>query len=91
MFIKVFLQLCEEGKALTPNQAALLRHFQIKMATFRLKLKARLAGKDEDSTNFEELDDGESDLEGDDAPDADVMFEDDIPASMMLPAAVTAS
>lgn len=87
----MLVQLCEEGKALTPNQAALLRHFQIKMATFRLKLKAQLTGKDEDTAKFEELDDGESDLEGDDALDEDVMFEDGIPASMMLPAAVTAS
>lgn len=85
------MQLCEEGKALTPNQAALLRHFQIKMATFRLKLKARVAGKDEDKAKFEELDDGESDIEGDGGLGSDSMFEDDIPDSMMLPAAVAAS
>ena len=88
------MQLCEEGKALSPDQAALLRHFHIKMATFRLKLKARISGKDEDSAKFEELDGGESDTDGGDGADdlePDAMYEDGLPESMMLPAAVTAS
>lgn len=64
------------------------------MATFRLKLKAVVHGKEEDTAQFKVLDEEES---ADEAPelegmDGDVsMFDDGLPASMMMPAAVAQS
>jgi hypothetical protein len=50
--------VCREGQALDPNQAALLRMFEVKMATFRFSL---LAAWRADGDAFESLadDDGE--------------------------------
>ena len=83
--------MCTEGRALSTQQAAVLRHFDIKMAMFRLKLKAVVHGKEEDTAQFKVLDEEESE---DEAPelegmDGDVsMFDDGLPDSMMMPAAV---
>lgn len=93
MTSSVALQICTEGKPLATQQATLLRHFDIKMAAFRLKLKAVVHGKDEDSASFKVLDEDESD---DEAPEVEEegafgMFHDGLPASMMMPAAVPQS
>ena len=83
------LQVCREGKRLGPHQATLLRHLDIKMAVFRLKLRA---GLDKDG-NFWEYDDGFSEEDEDEAAGglASDPFDDGLPDSVMLPAALRAA
>jgi hypothetical protein len=85
------VQVCEEGKPLTSNQAALLRHFNVKMATFRMKLKARVVGRNDDGAQFQVLDEDESDEEPVGGMWAEGGFNDGLPASMMLPTAALAA
>lgn len=85
-------QVCHEGQALDPNQAALLRVFEIKMATFRFTLLAawaddeaeELAGGDEDGSGDGE--DGSDDGGVIDGGAFGGFPEED--AAMMLPAGV---
>jgi hypothetical protein len=82
-FLPLPRQVCREGKLLDPNQAALLRVFEIKMATFRFTL---LAAWSEDGDAFEVLADGEdSDDEGG-SDEGGYAFPDD--GIMDLPAGV---
>jgi Insertion domain in 60S ribosomal protein L10P len=87
----ITLQVCTEGKPLSTKQAAILRHFDIKMATFRLKLKAMVHGKDHESAKFKVMDEEESDEDVMEGEDQEVgTFDDGLPASMMMPAAAMA-
>ena len=65
-------EVCREGQVLDTNQAAILRVFGIKMATFRLKLVAAWLQEGE----FQELDDGGDDEE-DGGEGDELMVEDD--------------
>jgi hypothetical protein len=57
----------------------------VKMAVFRLKLKASIVGED---AAYQDLDDGESDDEG---PTGNEMaFDDGLPSSMMMPEGLSA-
>lgn len=88
-------QVCKEGKALSPDQAALLRVFEIKMAVFRFTL---LAAWSAEGDAYESLADGDGGSgSGDDGGDGggeggedDAVFggfpEGD--AAMMLPPGV---
>lgn len=79
------VQVCREGKRLNPHQATLLRHLDIKMAAFKLKLRAAI---DKDG-NFWDYEDGFSDADEDLQEDGAVdPFDDGLPDSMMLPAAL---
>jgi hypothetical protein len=77
------LQVCTQGRRLTSHQAALLRHLQIKMAVFRLGLRASVTG-DRDAPKYDEICLDDSDDEDEDAM-SDVEFADGLPTSMMLP------
>lgn len=73
--------ICVEGRPLNANQAALLRHFHVKMAVFRLKLRGVWRAE---SNSFEDLREGEEDEE-EDGDDALPELDDGLLASMMLP------
>jgi mRNA turnover protein 4 len=83
--------VCKEGQALDSNQVALLRVFDIKMATFRLRLLARWSSESEeveqlaepaDAAAGEEEDEEGEDMEGD-VPDFTFPEAD---GAVMLPA-----
>ena len=80
----VGLQVCKEGQTLNSHQAALLRHFDVKMAVFRLKL----VGVWRNTTNqYEVLGEGVDTFEeeADDGDDTNMAI---VPDSMKLPAAL---
>lgn len=74
--------VCKAGAPLTSHQAALLRHFEIKMAVFRVRLVGVWRAE---SGAYEALgeDDESDDDEDGDAGDA-LEIDDGLPASMML-------
>ena len=49
--------ICEEGDELSPEQARLLKHFEHKMAEFRVDMVAHWS--DSEFTNFDAADDEE--------------------------------
>jgi mRNA turnover protein 4 len=80
--------VCREGKTLDANAAALLRVFEIKMATFRFELVAAWSA---DGDKYESLADGDGDDSGDGEGGGGGSgdgfgFDDGLDASMMLPA-----
>lgn len=56
-------EVCKEGQVLTPEQAKILELLDLRLATFKLKLKAVYSKKD----GFEKLSIGNDDEDDDDA------------------------
>ncbi|GBF93536.1 hypothetical protein Rsub_06256 [Raphidocelis subcapitata] len=56
--------VCREGKALDPNQAALLRVFEVKMATFRFTLLAAWSADGDEYESLADDDGGDGDGSG---------------------------
>jgi mRNA turnover protein 4 len=82
--------VCRAGKPLDPNQAALLRVFEVKMATFRFSLVAAWRADGDAYESLARDDDGDEDEDGDEGEEGEEeevgMFDGLDDEAMMLPA-----
>jgi mRNA turnover protein 4 len=67
--------ICNKGDILTPSQAQLLKHFQLKMATFQLRIIGKWS--DGEYERLIEEDEGDNQMEGAEGDDDDAEMDEE--------------